>query len=113
MDKDGYPEDNELQTISNWNITKNPVIDLLEYIRDRWQFANYGYFDLSGKRVLRLRMSTGGWSGNESIIKAMQRNWIFWTMYWQQSKRGGHFWFRIPTKKRINKNVANPTEPGS
>lgn len=39
-------------------------------------------------------VSTGGWSGNESIIYAMKANTLFWSMHWEQSVRGGHYRFR-------------------
>lgn len=37
--------------------------------------------------------STGGWSGNESIIGAMQKNRMVWNFLWEQSRRGGHYVF--------------------
>ena len=102
MDIDGYPEEHELKSISEFDIVKNPVTDLIDYIKDRWQYADCGYFsselkDSSGKHILKLRMSTAGWSGNESIIEALQKNNVFWMMYWHESKRGGHYSFEIPT----------------
>ena len=101
MDKDGYPTDEELQEIRQWS--KNRIVDydvlgLLDYIRDRWRYADSGYFKLVGKRVLRLELHTAGWSGNESIIDALQEN-VFWFMWWQKSTRGGHYYFRIDLKK--------------
>ena len=98
MDKNGYPEEHELKIISDWDIVKNPVTELIDYIKDRWQYADCGYFELRGKRILKLRLSTAGWSGNESIIQSLQENHLFWMVYWQKSKRGGHYWFRIPLK---------------
>jgi len=95
MDKDGYPTKYELNKITTWDFLKKPITEFLEYIRQRWNWADIGYFDLSGKRILKLQLHTGGWSGNESIISAMRDNWIFWMMCWQKSERGGHYWFRI------------------
>ncbi len=94
MDKDGYPEVTELEKIEKWKLVKlEDLCALIEYIRCRWQYEAMGYFDLRGKNVLKLTLSTAGWSGNESIISALQRNFIFWSVGWRKSERGGHFWF--------------------
>lgn len=98
MDKDGYPTEEELAAIRDWDLVNNDPLELVEYIRQRWQWADSGFFDIKGKNIIRLRLSTGGWSGNESIISALQPN-LFWYMYWQTSRRGGHYWFRIDHKK--------------
>lgn len=95
MDEDGYPTEEELKIISEWDILKKDVSGLIEYIRERWMYSDCGYFDLKGKKVLKLRLSTAGWSGNESIIGALKNNPLFWTLYWEISKRGGHYWFII------------------
>lgn len=100
MDKDGYPTADELKTIRDWGITPGTdydVLGLTEYIRERWQYADAGYFELSGKRVLRLELHTAGWSGNESIIEVLAGN-LFWLMCWERSVRGGHHYFRVNLK---------------
>jgi hypothetical protein len=48
------------------------------------------------RRGRRWSISTGGWSGNESLIEALQRNHIFWSLCWMKSERGGHFVFEVP-----------------
>jgi len=97
-----YPTDDELDIIRNWDFNKKSIQSFLEYIHQLWHWADgpgwHGY-DLTGKKVLKLGLSTGGWSGNESIIEALQDNFIFWTSYWENSHRGGHYYFRIPMKK--------------
>ena len=77
-------------------ITQNDVIEYLHELATLWQWGeDDGFFDLKGKRVLRLELHTGGWSGNEDIIDAMQRNIYFWTRFWLKTERGGHYYFRI------------------
>jgi len=77
MDTYGYPTEKELETIRSWDLAKQPVIDLLEHIRQCWNWADgpgwHGYY-LTGKRVLRLELHTGGWAGNEAVIDALQES---------------------------------------
>lgn len=89
-----YSTEEELKKIKEWDPLKDGIVNLIEYIRGRWEYANIGYFSLTGKRVLRLELHTGGWSGNEDIIHALRSN-IFWMTFWQRSLRGGHYYFKI------------------
>lgn len=88
--EDGYPTEEELDYIKNYDLIQGNVKELLDYIEERWWMSDWG-FHLTGKRVLRLQLSTGGWSGNESIIDALQSNFVFWSMYWRKTVRGGHY----------------------
>jgi len=99
MDKNGYPTEKEIKTIKSWDIIKKGPEDLIGFIEEIWKYADCGYFQLRGKRVLRLELHTAGWSGNEEIIEALQDNQIFWMLYWMKSVRGGHFYFRIDLRK--------------
>jgi hypothetical protein len=45
--------------------------------------------------VQRFDISTAGWSGNESLIRAMEKNSFMWATTWVQSRRGGHYIFEI------------------
>ena len=91
-DKNGYPTEKELKKIREWKSTDDSM-GLLRFIEDLWFYPDR--FILKGKRVLRLYLSTGGWSGNESIMNALKNNSIFWMCYWQKSMRGGHYWFKF------------------
>jgi len=44
---------------------------------------------------LALRISTGGWAGNEMIISALQSNILFWYHFWHSTRRGGIYIFDI------------------
>ena len=94
---DIYPRENELLAIKEWNFLKKSIQDFLCEIKRLWHWEDWGY-KLSGKRVLRLELHTGGWSGNESIIEALRDNFVFWTVCWIKSQRGGHYWFEIKLK---------------
>ena len=91
LDENGYPTEETIMRIERWN-GKN-VVDFVEFIKEVWHWLDWG-FELKGKRVLRLELHTGGWSGNEDIICALSNN-IFWMMYWEKSTRGGHYYFKI------------------
>lgn len=82
-----YPTDEQLEVIKKWNISD--LHGLMEYIREIWEFADWGWKQDGGTYYI----STGGWSGNEDIIEAMQSNHMWWFMFWEQSKRGGHYIF--------------------
>jgi hypothetical protein len=97
MEENGYPTEEELTKIKTWDFPKNGSIqDFIEFIQKSWYYEDR--FVLKGKNILRLYLSTGGWSGNESVIGAMRENWTFWMMTWQKSVRGGHYWFKIDIK---------------
>lgn len=91
MDLDGYPESDDLDRISHWN--ENDPHGLIKFITRLW-WPGDGYGVQLRGRVLSLH--TYGWSGNESIISALQDN-LFWVFYWEKSFRGGHYWFRLNT----------------
>lgn len=97
LDEDGYPTDAALETIRTWPWNNDGWFDFIEEI---WWAADWGWkeaiepsqFD-DEKLVRKYYLSTGGWSGNESIISAMQENSWLWNWYWEQSRRGGHYIF--------------------
>ena len=93
-----YPTDEELETIKNWNFLKQPLDGFLSLLESIWKYADIGFFDLSGKKILKLELHTGGWSGNENTISAIQNNYIFWMICWIKSTRGGHYYFKINRK---------------
>lgn len=83
-----YPSDEELDKIRIWEtIDALKFSALMEYIKPLWV---YGWWEQKGNIYY---ISTGGWSGNEDIVTALQENQLFWMLYWQQSKRGGHYIF--------------------
>ena len=104
LDDDGYPTDAALDAIKLWHFTD--ARGWFKFIEGLWWHSSMlwkeddvphdlrsfkGYED---KMVHRYWISTGGWSGNESIIRAMQENnHMLWTLTWVQSRRGGHYIF--------------------
>jgi hypothetical protein len=75
LDEDGYPTDEALQRITDWPY--QDVAAMLQFVRGLWSYPNF--WTQEGDK---LSISTGGWSGNESLIDAMSKNDMFWVMCW-------------------------------
>lgn len=83
LDSDGYPTEYALEKLRTWSPT-DPR-GWLEFARSLWWMRDWGWPALEGE------VSTGGWSGNESIIRAMQEACLLWHQVWWQTRRGGHY----------------------
>lgn len=92
LDKDGYPTRKTLSTIRKWNLSVELANyhKFMDYVRDIWKYADGNYWERDGNKYT---LHTGGWSGNEDLIYAMQKNAMFWIQYWYSSTRGGHYVF--------------------
>ena len=91
-----YPTKQELKKIEEWEGFDHEA--MLEFVKSLWMFPEY--FSKNGNKY---NISTAGWSGNESIIYAMEKNTLFWISCWMESRRGGHYKFEIPKFKKDNK----------
>jgi hypothetical protein len=96
LDDDGYPTEYALNKIRNWDIMD--FKGCMNYIFRLWNWESYRWteedqHEFKNYPVTRYYLSTGGWSGNESIIYALQENRVLWFIYWVQSRRGGHYIF--------------------
>jgi hypothetical protein len=87
MSLDPYPTEEELKTVKEWPYTDIP--GLFEYIHGLWM---YDYWKQRGNII---SISTGGWSGNEDLIHALQDNFMVWSLAWVSSRRGGHYVFEV------------------
>lgn len=96
---EGYPSDEETWTVAHWPINgSKDVIAAFEYVRQRWSYPDYWNQDRkidNGKIARIYTFSTGGWSGNEMLVDAMQRNDFLWMLSWYSIRRGGHYEFRV------------------
>lgn len=90
-----YPSDKDLRAIRNWDYEKGWG-GFLDLVDSAWNHT-YGTIRKSRRYI---RFITGGWSGNEDIIGAMSRNFIFQS-HWYKSERGGYHVYEMPTKKRL------------
>ena len=95
--KDGYPEHHEIAEIENWT-KQMGWIDLMEFVQSIWWQPDWGWTQTPAEGKMIYEISTGGWSGNEEIIAALHKTHMFWQFCWQQSKRGGHYIFKVKIK---------------
>lgn len=96
MNKDGYPNEAELEKITAWPHTD--FCELMTYVRGLWLYENYFTEEDNDK----YHISTGGWSGHEEIIGALKSNRMFWILCWEQSRRGGHYIFDLSDSRRLH-----------
>ncbi len=100
--EDNYPTDTAIAVILLWPATDYK--NLFAFIRDIWHYADWGWNEPDTFATTPeedepcYRISTGGWSGNEDIIRAMKDNRMFWILHWMESRRGGHYKFDVPTQ---------------
>lgn len=102
LDDDGYPTEAALEIIRLWHWS-DPR-GWFVFIYDLWHMRSWGWGEGTqpderdeNEWVYLYEISTGGWSGNESLISAMQSNDMLWHTSWVQSRRGGHYIFEIET----------------
>ncbi len=90
VDLSGYPTEETLLEIQNWRMEDS--FDKLIRICAELFNAHIGSARQQddGSWVF----ATGGWSGCSEIISAMQRNYLFWALYWESSHRGGKYIFQ-------------------
>jgi hypothetical protein len=92
QDEDGYPTADALRRISAW-----PCEDtngLFTFIHSLWWSPDWGWKQtVREDGTIKYDFSTGGWSGNEALIEALQENGLVWHLCWESSRRGGHYEF--------------------
>jgi hypothetical protein len=100
LDDDGYPTQAALDIVQTWHWMD--ARGWFEFIKSIWNLSSWGWHestvenDYNPDKVMRqYDISTGGWSGNEAIIEAMQANGWMWHLNWVQSRRGGHYIFEL------------------
>ena len=88
-----YPSEEDLKLIENWDYTED-FFKLAEMVCNIWHFDDWAEFrdwhtDDYGHKYRELRLATAGWSGNEDIVSALNKNTMFNMLCWQSSHRGG------------------------
>jgi hypothetical protein len=94
LDEQGYPTEYVLNTIRNWPY-QDGWNELMEFVFDVWKYPTHFDVRTVHGSATRYELTTGGWSGNEDIISAMQGNFLFWSLCWEESNRGGKYTFVV------------------
>ena len=104
LDEDGYPTAEALDIIQLWSY--DDPTGWFEFIKQLWNMVEWGWEVVRQPHpnrpevaVDRYYISTGGWSGNEDIIRAMMKNTMLWSFNWVSSRRGGHYVFEVELEK--------------
>lgn len=107
---DGYPSDAELDRIENWSAPRiKDLFPLMAYVRERWKYPQYWEerdVEEYSRRDREYEISTGGWSGNESLIHALESNMMFSIIAPWSWRRGGHYIYRIPKERDADQDPA-------
>lgn len=95
FDDDGDPTDETLAAIECMQPDfsdegRDPWAKLMQFCRDAWNM-DYGTIreEVGEDDETLLCFATGGWSANEAVQGAMNRNLMFRAMRWHSSYRGG------------------------
>ena len=95
-DEEGYPTEEALAKIREWPYEKQGWRrELMYFVWDLWAYPGFGWHPHADGN--RFQISTAGWSGNESLIAAMEDNRPFWWTAFIAERAGGHYWLKIPS----------------
>jgi len=100
LDVNGYPTDEWLEFIKNYQPSDYlPLIKFVKKLLPKgWYFSDWGVvIHRIYKGKIKLELHTGGWSGNEEIIRAILSNKQFthFKMKYVKLTAGGHYYFEI------------------
>lgn len=115
FDRGGYPTDETLERIRLWPIESNADFEaVMDYAGSCWKYPDWWskgepepdplFADLASgqtRPTISYVFSTGGWSGNESLVSAIEANWIVQAVGASTWHKGGHFEYRFPTDRPI------------
>lgn len=105
-DEDGYPTEQLLEFIETLDLpmdTQN-VNDLMQLVKNLWSYPDRALnrvVNHHGTPKMKYTFSTGGWSGNESLINSLLSIQFFKMFYLDMWKSGGYYEFLIPTDEPL------------
>lgn len=115
VEEDGYPSEAALERIRTWSIrTADDIEALFRFVAEVWHWED-GCQIGPAREVLRpeelevahvepdervMRLATGGWSGNESVVGALKANPVARLVTWKLSTASGLHIFRVYVGRR-------------
>jgi hypothetical protein len=99
---DGYPHDIELARIRTWPLSGLADYEaVIPHLGVRWSYPDRWHkevakADFGDRMELRYTFSTGGWSGNEDLVAAIEGNQMLQVIGAYSWQRGGHYEYRFP-----------------
>lgn len=91
LDSDGYPTNEALKKLSSW--TRLDMEGALDFAKELWCWPDYVM-----KEDNEYSFMTGGHSGNEAIISALNKNVSLHATCWMRSERGGKHVYKVPSQ---------------
>lgn len=98
LDEDEYPTEEALLKIQTWDW--RDMKGVFDFMKSLWYYDDYftECRDRNNNKTVYM-ISTIGWSGNESLIEALEKNYMIWSTTWVSSRRGGHYIFELKDKQ--------------
>ncbi len=110
IDEDGYPTDQALARISAFNGTAEEMAGYVQSLMHNGGTKLEDFVDDFQRPGKRLTLVTGGWSGCESVIGALQGT-MFHLIGWESSFRGGkHNYTFTPQQWEMPFEWGNPAQ---
>ena len=114
--EDGYPSEERIQQIRVSNDVVNGPQWLVNTFPCLVNDMGYGRCTVSDgtdelhSPVKIVQVSTGGWSGQEELISAVEHS-LLGTFYLFSWRRGGHYEFRVPVDHLVRNSASIPQPP--
>lgn len=107
FDREGYPTEETLERIRTWECpTIADMLACMDFAGRAWSYPDYwekedDWIDPDdpphmARPEVRYTFSTGGWSGNESIVHEIEANMMVQMIGAWSWRRGGHYEYRFP-----------------
>jgi hypothetical protein len=111
-----YPTDAALERLATW--PHQDVAGALDFAKAIWHWPDFARHELDAHETAILhaapddkflRLATGGWSGNEEIVRALNCNLMIRALAWRLHARGGLHIYQYP--KQSEPHTVGTDEP--